>query len=120
MSSDLGISNFEIEMIINSSQNEDLKNNFVGVFPSDKMNRFINFYSMIRGKPDAKYPLLISNTDRTGTEGIHWWGFHPKTEIFIFDFLIFVKGLKNFIIQDDKKLIDKTLFGIKKNDKNRL
>ena len=116
MSSDLGISNFEIERIINSSQTGDLKNNFVGVFPSNKINRFINFHSMMREKPNEKYPILVSNTDRTGAEGTHWWGIldiHPKTEIFLFDSFS-VKGLENFIIQDDKKLIDKILFRIEK------
>ena len=44
----LGIFSFEIEIIVNSSQNEYLKNNFIGVFPSDKMTKFINFHSMMR------------------------------------------------------------------------
>ena len=56
MSNDLGLSNFEIERIINNSQNGDLKNNFVSFFPSDKMNKFINFHSMGREKTNAKYP----------------------------------------------------------------
>ena len=54
MSNDLGLSNFEIEIIINSNQNEDSKNNFVGVFPSDKIKR---------EKSNAKHPFLISNTE---------------------------------------------------------
>ena len=80
MSSDLGISNFEIERIVSSSQNENLINDFVGAFLADKMNRFINFHSMMTEKTDAKYPFLIS-----GTEGTNWWEIHPKTETFLFD-----------------------------------
>ena len=34
------------------------------------------------------------------------------TEIFLFD-SFGVKGLRNFIVQDDKKTIDKMLLGIK-------
>ena len=72
------------------------KNNFVGVFPSDKIKR---------EKSNAKHPFLISNT-RAGTEGTHWSGildFHRKAEIFFFDSFS-VKGLKDFIIRDDKEI----------------
>ena len=54
MSNDLGLSNFEIEIIINSNQMKIQKNNFVGVFPSDKIKR---------EKSNAKHPFLISNTE---------------------------------------------------------
>ena len=82
MSSDLGISNFEIERIISSSQNENLINDFVGAFLADKV---INFHSMMTEKTDAKYPFLISYADTTGTEGTNWWEIHPKTETFLFE-----------------------------------
>lgn len=65
---------------------------------------------------NAKYWFLISNIDKSGTGGTHWWGtldVHPKTKIFLFD-LFGIKGLKNFIAQDDKKTIDKMLLGIEK------
>ena len=64
------------------------------------MNKFISFYSMMREKPNTKYPFLIS-------------GIHPKTEIFLF-YSFGVKGLKNCIVQDSKNTIDKILFGIEK------
>ena len=48
MSVDLGISDLEIERVINNSQNEDLKNNFVGVFNSNEMNGFFSFHSIMR------------------------------------------------------------------------
>ena len=34
-----GISNFQIENAIRNIENDDLKNNFVGVFPSNYMNK---------------------------------------------------------------------------------
>ena len=36
------ISNFEIENAIKNIEDEDLDDNFVGVFPSNPINRFIN------------------------------------------------------------------------------
>ena len=41
---------------------KDLLNNFVGVFPSDHMKRFINHSAMIEEKK-GKYPFIIANTD---------------------------------------------------------
>ena len=35
-----GISNFQIEEIIKQINDDDLSNNFVGIFPSDKMTKF--------------------------------------------------------------------------------
>ena len=37
-----GISNFQIENAIDNIGDEDLNNNFVGVFLSNHMNKFIN------------------------------------------------------------------------------
>ena len=38
-----GISNFEIEKVFKEINNEDINKNFLGVFPSDKINKFIMF-----------------------------------------------------------------------------
>ena len=38
-----GISNFEIEKIFKEINTEDINENFLGVFPSDKINKFIMF-----------------------------------------------------------------------------
>ena len=65
-----GISNFDIEEIFNKGNNADLLQNFVGVFPSGKMNKFLDFKKMMKGK---RYPFLIANTDRSDKEGTHWW-----------------------------------------------
>ena len=45
-----GISKFEITEIFDKLDNKDLDENFVGVFPSDKMNRFFDFKKMRRKK----------------------------------------------------------------------
>ena len=44
-----GISNFTIEKIINEDGN-DLKANFVGVFPSNHTFQFVNFHNLVRQK----------------------------------------------------------------------
>ena len=53
-----GISNIETEKLFNEINNDDLNENFLGVYPSDKTNKFIMFEKMMPGK---KYPFLISN-----------------------------------------------------------
>ena len=59
------------------------------------------------------------NTDRSNKKGTHWWSFlnlHPRKEIFLFDSFGF-EGFKEFIIKDDRKALNKILFGIKKTKK---
>ena len=50
-----GISNFEIERVFKEINNDGLNENFLGVFPSDKINKFM-FERMMPGK---KYPFII-------------------------------------------------------------
>ena len=52
--------------------NKDLFDNFVGPFPSNYMNRFINHSTMIEDKK-AKYPFIIANTDASNKKGTRWW-----------------------------------------------
>ena len=62
---------------------------------------------------------MIMNTDRSHKKGTHWWSLleiHSKQEIFLFDSYGFI-GLKKFIIDNDRKLIDRFLFGLTKMDK---
>ena len=59
----VGISNFQIEEAIKNIWDEDIENNFVGVFPSNHMNKFIDDKLMISEKK-GKYPLIIANTER--------------------------------------------------------
>ena len=76
------------------------------------MNKFIDHKMMISEK-NRKYPFLIANKDSSSKDGTHWWSIlniEPKTDIFFFDLFV-LDGLKAFIIQDDKRVIEKILFG---------
>ena len=110
-----GISNEEVIKFFENVEDNDLKENFVGVFPSNHINKFISFHKLVRDA-DKKYPFIIMNTDRSDKGGTHWWSFldlHPKKEIFLFDSFGF-EGFSKFIIDNDIKTLNKILFGIKK------
>ena len=65
----------------------------------------------------ARYPFIIMNTYCSDKKGTHWWSFpdlHPKKEILLFDGFGF-EGFKEFLLQDDRKTLNKILYGIKKN-----
>ena len=112
------ISNFQIEEAFEKIGDEDLLENFAGVFPSNRANRFINHAAMI--SESGKYPFVIANTDADNKPGIHWWSIldiEPRNDIFFFD-SFGIEGLKHFIIQDDKKIVEKILLGIEKKDKS--
>ena len=117
-----GISNEAIEDFFEKVNDDDLKNNFIGVFPSNFINKFISYHSIIKERSKVKYPFIIMNTDRSDKVGTHWWSFldlHPKKEIFLFDSFGF-EGLKKFIIDNDKKLLNKVLYNLnnfKKSDR---
>ena len=113
-----GISNFQIEEAFEKIGDEDLLENFVAVFPSSRMNRFINHAAMI--SESGKYPFVIANTDADNEPGVHWWSIldiEPRNDIFFFD-SFGIEGLKHFIIQDDKKTVEKILLGIEKMDRS--
>ena len=105
------ISNFQIENAIANIGDDD----FVGVFPSNYMNKFINYAAMISAK-ERKYPFVIANTDDSSKGGTHWWSIldiEPKTDIFFFD-SFGLDGLKHFMVQDDQKIVEKVPFGTEK------
>ena len=116
-----GLSNFGIEEIFNKADNSDLLQNSVGVFPSDKMNKFLDFKKLIKGK---KYPFLIVNTDRSDKQGTHWWSIldiDGKKDFLLFNSFR-IKGLKNFMVKDDEKIVAKVLKGVEnlKEDKTQI
>ena len=115
-----GISNEAIEDFFEKVNDEDLKNNFIGVFPSNYINRFISYHSIIEDRSKVKYPFIIMNTDRSDRAGTHWWSFldlHQKKEIFLFDSFGF-EGFKKFISDNDRKLLNKVLFNLDKFQKS--
>ena len=76
------MTNFEIEHVFKEINKDDLNENLLGVFPSDKINELIMFERMMPGK---KYPFIISNTDRSDENGTHWWtilNISPKSGLF--------------------------------------
>ena len=85
-----GISNIQIENTIKAINDEDLSNNFVAEFPSDKMRKFIDYKQLINQKT-GKYPFLISNTGDSTKGGEHWWSIldiEPKKDLFIYFFFL--------------------------------
>ena len=82
-----GISNFQIENAIKKIGDKDLLENFVGVFPSNYMNRFVNHFAMIEEKK-GKYPFITVNTDASNKKGMRWWSIlkiEPRIKLFFFD-----------------------------------
>ena len=91
---------------------EDINNDFVGVFPSKYMNKFIDHAAMLSEK-DGKYPFVIANTNSSSKTWTHWWSIldiEPKADIFFFD-PFGIDSFKQFIVQGDRKLFEKILFG---------
>ena len=62
---------------------------------------------------------MIMNTDRSNKEGEHWWSLleiSSKQQFFLFDSFGFV-GLKEFIIDNEKQIIDQFFYGLEKINK---
>ena len=74
-------------------------------FPAKLMNRFIEYKTMIFEKK-GKYPFVIVNTDSSDKNGTHWWSIldiEPHTDLFFFQHIL--------VQWDDKKVVEKILFG---------
>ena len=113
-----GISNETIVNFFENEKDDDLKKNFVIVFQSNYVTRFISFHEMMIEK--NCYPFIIMNTVCSDKNGTHWWSFldlHLRKEIFLFDSFGF-EGFKEFISDDNRKTLNKILFGIEKILKN--
>ena len=61
-------------------------------------------------KKKGKYSFIIANTDSSDKSDNHWWMLSLEL-IYYFFYSFGVDGLKSFIIQDDKKVIEKVLLG---------
>ena len=66
-----GISNVQNENAIENLEGDDLNDNFVGVFPSNYMNKFIYHSAMISSKK-GKYPFVIASINSSEKGGTHW------------------------------------------------
>ena len=70
-----GINNFQIENALKNRDDEDINDNFVSVFPSNHMKKFVNHAGLI-SKKTGKYPFMIVNTDCSEKGRKHWWSIH--------------------------------------------
>ena len=66
-----GITNVQIENFFQKEENEDLKNNFIGVFSMDYITRFIKFDELVKKKKENTHlqyliQTLIINQERIG------------------------------------------------------
>ena len=112
-----GLSNLELEHFIKNDTSTELKKNFKKVISSNSLTKYIDFKTILK-ENDAKYPFIIMNTARVNTNGVHWWtilNIEPKKHIFLFDSYGF-KGFLVFILRDNKQVIDKILYNLKKKD----
>ena len=110
-----GISNFEINKFFENEENQDLKNNYMGVYSIDSITRYINVYEIIK-KRNGKYPFAIFNTDKHNKPGTHWWSFmdiHLKKNLLLFDSLG-LEGFKFFVEDNDEVIINELLYNFKK------
>ena len=115
-----GISNTQIQNFFQKEENEDIKNNFVGVFSMDYVTKFIKFHELIKEQKKSKYPFAIFNTDPHNKAGTHWWSFldiQPKKNLLLFD-SHGIDGFKYFIVDNDEKIIDEILYDFKKCKSN--
>ena len=54
-----GISNFQIEEAFKNINDEDINNNFVGVFSSNYMNKYINHVAMLSEKKKKRENIFF-------------------------------------------------------------
>ena len=81
----VGISNETIVNFFENETDDDLKNNFVSVFPSNYVTKFTSFHEMMIEK--SCYPFIIMNTDCSDKKGTHWWSFLDLHERNFFFFI---------------------------------
>ena len=67
---DKGITSLEINKFFENEGNQDIKNNYMGVYSMDSIARYINFYEIIK-KRNGKYPFAIFNTEKHNKAGTH-------------------------------------------------
>ena len=112
-----GLSNLDLEKFINNDTSVELKKKFKKVISSNSLTKHVDFEDILK-KDNPKYPTIIINTARVNSRGIHWWSIlsiEPKKHVFLFDSYGF-KGFLVFILRDNKNVIDKILYNLKKKD----
>ena len=90
------------------------KKSFVGVYSSDSIIKYINFFDIIK-EERGKYPLQFSTlTQKINQERIGgaFLIFIQKKDLLLFNSFGFV-AFKQFIIDNDSAIIDKMFFNLK-------
>ena len=93
----------------------------MGVYSSDSIIKYINFFDIIK-EERGKYPLQFSTlTQKINQERIGgaFLIFIQKKDLLLFNSFGFV-AFKQFIIDNDSAIIDKMLFNLKKNANNHI
>ena len=68
-----GISNFEINKFFENEENQDLKNNYMGVYSIDSIARYKNFYEIIKKRNILlQFLILINIINQVRTGGALW------------------------------------------------
>ena len=110
-----GLSNIELEHFIKNDSSTELKKKIKKVISSDSLTKYVDFKTVLK-ENNPKYATIIMNTARVNTNGVHWWSIiniEPKKHVFLFDSYGF-KGFTVFILRDNKRIIDKILYNLKK------
>ena len=82
-----GISNLEIENFFENEENQDLKNNYMGVYSIDSIARYINFYEIKKKEMETillQFLILISTINQAGIGGVLWI-FIQEKNLLLFD-----------------------------------
>ena len=115
-----GISNHTIVDFIEKRTNDVVKKNFIGIFPSNYVTRFITFHSMMT-ENEARYPFIIMNTDRSDKKG-HIGGvflIYIQKNNFFYLTGLGLKASKNLFYKMIEKTLNKILYGIKRVEKKK-
>ena len=64
-----GITNSQIQNFFEKEENEDIKNNYVGVFSMDYITKFIKFHELIKEKKEENIRLQFSIQTRIINQG---------------------------------------------------
>ena len=98
-----GISNLEIENFFENEENQDLKNNYMGVHSIDSIARYINFYEIKKKEMEIillQFLILINTINQAGVDGVLWI-FIQEKNLLLFDSLG-LEGFKFFIVDNDE------------------
>ena len=94
----------EIEKFVRDHGNEDFQENFLGVFPADRVYKYER--RILKVKRNLNMASCIMNTDRYDKPGQHWVALVHLDQYNLFLFDSFGKvGFEHFFIDDDAKIL---------------